>query len=499
MKKLKIFLLGVMAAIMVFSVAAISGCEEDTTPRYNVVFDTRGGSQIDGYTLEEGATISKPATTPEKELFVFDTWYSDSTCKNVYIFGGKMPAHDVTIYAGWLAEESIKITFDANGGTFANSQTQTSLIGNVGEKITSPANPEKTGYVFGGWYTEPECKNAYSLTVYPDEQITLYAKWADDSNYAYVKYYGNGKLLTTTPVLKGGKVEEVKIFDEDITSSGWFTDEALTKPYTFGNGISENVNLYASYYTTGLIIKDGTVTGYSGTSDTVIIPSVYEGKKVTTIGEFAFYKSSELTAITSVTLPDSVTTVEKGAFYDCRYLVSVNLSSNVTKLGTYIFYNNTRLKTYGDLSSITAIPEGMFIGCEGLSSVTLHDGITSIGEKAFSNCKNLVELTIPEGVSKLQDYTFSNCTSLTTVEIKSTAFSTMGKGVFENCNSLVSVKIQSSARVTFSAVGKNYVFSPFVGCDQVIIYVEESNLQSYINLYGYLDNGTLADKFAAID
>lgn len=466
---------------------------------YSVIFDTKGGSAIEPYELAAGEKIVKPAD-PEKEMFTFNGWYKDEACTEEFKFDTEMPANDITVYADWIAGQSVRVTFDANGGQFEGSATEIYSIGGVGSAFAAPqTNPVNAGYAFGGWYTEPECLNKYAFDKYPEAELTLYAKWnTDTAAFAYINYYGNGAFISQTVVEKGAKSEEPKLFGADVVNTGWYTDEAMTAAYSFGGTVTDVLNLYTTYYTEGLKIVDGTVTGFTGDSLTVTVPNVYEGKAVTEIGAYAFYRSSEVNFVNTIVLPATVTKIAEGAFYDCRYLVSVNLTDKVTELGAYAFYNNQRLKTYGDISSVKEISEGTFLGCENMTRLVLSDEVTAIGEKAFANCESLTEFTVPSGVKIVADYLFSGCKSLKTVEIKAPVLNSIGKCAFENCKALEKVVISSVIRTTFGGVAEGGEASPFSGCDEVTIYVPASVLEAYRGAYGYLDDDTLAGKFAAI-
>jgi len=110
------------------------------------------------------------------------------------------------------------------------------------------------------------------------------------------------------------------------------------------------------------------------------------------IGSSAFEKS----ALTSVTIPSSVTEIKNDAFWDCHDLVSVDFSHavNLTTVGIYAF-QDTRLVAV-DLSktALTKIRLGMFEGCITLTSVTLPDDLTEIGQEAFKNT-GLTSVTVP--------------------------------------------------------------------------------------------------------
>ena len=495
--KLKISVIGILAvliAVAVILVSVILSCRGNT--KYTVTFDTRGGSSVASYKLEAGERINRPSVTPKKEMFVFYDWFTDTNFTEKFTFGTKMPKNNITIYAGWIGEASVEITLDANGGEFAGGGAEYKLYGDVGASFAMPSvKPTKSGYAFGGWYTDSECTESYTFTVYPVDNLTLYASWVKDAAYAYVSYYGNGLLLSEVPVLKNTVLSEPDMFGSDIISAGWYTDEDMTDSYTFGEVITGDISLYTTYYTDGLQIKNGVVTGYYGNSANVIVPNKYDGTTVTEIGAYAFYRTGEATNITSVSLPSTIAVVAEGAFYDCQYLVGVGLTEGVISIGDNAFYKNYRLKTVGDISSVIEIGDAAFIGCKVLGNLTLSTSLEYLGAYAFTDCATITGMVIPSAIQTVPDYLFSGCTALKNVEFLSARLDTIGTHAFENCKALELVTIRSTIPATIE--DENGI-STFNGLDKVKIKVHSASLDFYRTEYSDLDFGTLADKFEAI-
>ncbi|MBE5926695.1 MAG: hypothetical protein E7270_07000, partial [Lachnospiraceae bacterium] len=81
-------------------------------PKYDFVFDTQGGSNINSQKYTEGSVIFRPSD-PTRRGYEFGGWYSDAGCQNVFSFDSKMPANNVTIYAKWIAN-TYEVTFMSN-------------------------------------------------------------------------------------------------------------------------------------------------------------------------------------------------------------------------------------------------------------------------------------------------------------------------------------------------------------------------------------------------
>ena len=148
---------------------------------------------------------------------------------------------------------------------------------------------------------------------------------------------------------------------------------------------------------------------------------------VTKIGSCAFQGS----AVTSVSMPEGIISIDYNAFKGCQNLESVTLPESLTTLGSYAFYSCKLLKTIKIPSGVTAIPSSCFYECSSLESVTIPEGVTTIGECAFQSC-NLNALTLPESLEKIGDYAFADNYSLKSVNITAKV-KTIESNAFHNC------------------------------------------------------------------
>ena len=242
--------------------------------------------------------------------------------------------------------------------------------------------------------------------------------------------------------------------------------------FTGGNGSSENSSNSDDYSDDGvvyLISTDGTyaeVVDYTGSSKMVRIAESYEGVPVTSVGTAAFANKE----ITSVIIPDSVTSIARGAFSGCNSLKDIALpfvgdtTSRISKLA-YLFtssslsgYDNSNvpasLKTV-TLTNATIIEPLAFYSCDGLTSITIGNGVTSIGDGAFSNCTSLMNVTIPNSVTYIGSAAFNDCDSL--IE-KENGISYVGKWAIDFDNSMAIVSIRKGtvgiAKSTFYGASK---------------------------------------------
>lgn len=151
---------------------------------------------------------------------------------------------------------------------------------------------------------------------------------------------------------------------------------------------------------------------YKGTAADVTIPSRYKGKPVTAIEHAAFHDS----AVTSVTIPDSVTSIHDNAFGFCSQLTNISIPNSVTYIGFSAFNNCTSLKSITLPVSVTSIGSYAFDGCSKLSSISIPDSISSIPAMAFHSCTDLATVSIPNSVTSIGYQAFYNCSKLRTVD-----------------------------------------------------------------------------------
>ena len=131
--------------------------------------------------------------------------------------------------------------------------------------------------------------------------------------------------------------------------------------------------------------------------------SIRKGVKV--IGNWAFCSCK----LTSINIPNSVTTIGEHAFSGCDSLTSINIPNSVTMIG-----------------------KGAFSGCDYLTSINIPDDVTTIGEGAFGGCHSLTNINIPNSVTTIGTGAFFYCLSLTSINIPNSV-TTIGKGAFYGC------------------------------------------------------------------
>ncbi len=228
------------------------------------------------------------------------------------------------------------------------------------------------------------------------------------------------------------------------------------------------------------------IAAYIGNSREVIIPSVVDGKPVTSIFTGAF---SDNDIVKKIKIPDSVTFIDSYAFSRCHNLKQINIPSGVTEIGISTFSNCENLMSIMLPEGITTIQREAFYNCASLQSINIPSSVTEIESSALSGT-GISEVRIPKYVkhisahafanSKLNkvvidgnvanlDYTwgavFERCENLENVEYTNNTTWIDG-GFFSNCPNLKSVVIPDSVE-HISSLQEESIFS---GCDNVTIY-----------------------------
>ena len=179
----------------------------------------------------------------------------------------------------------------------------------------------------------------------------------------------------------------------------------------------------------------------------MVIPYEIDGVEITSVDlGYDFYNTWEAWGgadlITSVTIPNSVTSIGEYAFAGCSSLTSVTIPNSVTSIGEYAFYGCSSLTSVTIPNSVTSIGGSAFSDCSSLTSVTIPNSVTSIGEYAFAGCSSLTSVTIPNSVTSIGEYAFYGCSSLTSVTIKAKNPPIFGTGIF--LSALATLKIYAT-------------------------------------------------------
>lgn len=162
-------------------------------------------------------------------------------------------------------------------------------------------------------------------------------------------------------------------------------------------------------------------------------------------------------------IPDSVNTIEKGAFSGCRSLTSVKIPEKVTQINASVFSGCTGLKKVTLHDSITTISDDAFWNCSSLTNIEFPDSLMSIGESAFGGT-GLTSMKYPNA-TQIGNYAFVNCNALKSVDFSGIddTFYFPEEGAFSGCNNLTDFyfgeKMQNLNYSTLGVYGVNCHYS----------------------------------------
>lgn len=176
-------------------------------------------------------------------------------------------------------------------------------------------------------------------------------------------------------------------------------------------------------------------------------------KDVTEIGENAF---GELSDLTEISIPESITKIGKSAFWGTG-LTSISLPKGLTKIETGLFSQCENLKTVSIPDTVTEIEEAAFYDT-AITSISIPNSVKTIKNGAFAACKDLESITIPESVTEIEKFTFNECSKLTSVSL-SNSLTKIGEKAFNECSSLNSINIPEKV----TEIGEN----AFFGCSNL--------------------------------
>ena len=209
------------------------------------------------------------------------------------------------------------------------------------------------------------------------------------------------------------------------------------------------------------------------------------------IGDYAFEDCSSLT---SMVIPDSVTSIGTRAFYGCNNLEGVYIT-DITMwcaIDFYDYYSNPlyyagNLYLDGELVTELVIPDGVtsiddsaFSGGGSFTSIVIPDSVTSIGNSAFYNCSSLTNMVIPDSVTSIGSSAFRGCSSLTNIVIPD-GVTSIGDYVFYNCSSLTNMVIPDGV----TSIGNSAFYNC---CSLEGIYITDIAAWCAIDFYDYYSN-----------
>ena len=279
---------------------------------------------------------------------------------------------------------------------------------------------------------------------------------------------------------------------------------------------------YAYYLPSSLTkvtLTGGNIT-YGAFQNSKNVQSIVISEGATEIATYAFNGCS---ALTNISIPDSIMSVGVSAFANCTglqyteygnalylgnttnpYVVLMNatdksITSCTVNVKTkiiyyYAFYNCSSLTSVAMSDSVVVIGASAFSGCSSLNNITIPSGLTKLDEETFSGCSSLTEIIIPNGVTTIGTSAFAGCSSLSSIIIPDSV-TLLGASAFRNCSSLTSVTVGNNV----TAIGSH----TFDGCSRLTDVTLGNNVAT-IGAYAFsgcssLSSITIPNSVTSID
>ena len=198
------------------------------------------------------------------------------------------------------------------------------------------------------------------------------------------------------------------------------------------------------------------------------------------IADYAF---ADCAALTSVTVPDGVTSIGMRAFEDCSALETAVLSDGITRIGSYAFRRCGALQSLTIPVGVTIVEDYTFDKCSSLQSAVIPDGVTRIGVQAFGYCTSLQSMMIPHSVTGIAARAFCECYDMTDVYYGGT----------EEEFAVIDIALDESSALTWTTVHYGVTWGDFDGNGAV-------DMMDALYVYGLFSAGTFpTEKIGRID
>ena len=374
--------------------------------------------------VSKGSFAPKPADAT-KDGYRLVGWFHGDREWN---FDTDTVTGDVTLTARWTeipTSKGLKYTSNGDGTCYVSgfgSCKDTNLVipsySESGDRVTAIGN-----YAFGG---DSQRFNVTSIVI--PEGVTAIGNYAFNDCTALVSVVIPEGVISVGERAFNGCISLVRVaFPDSMVSLGRSAFCYCTSliELRFGKGLESYGGdiLFPENCLESIIVdKDNPYFHSAGNclirteSKTLILGCrnsiIPADGSVTIIANEAFEAFYGCKGLTSIVIPECITTIGPDAFYNCDGLTSIIIPNSVQSIGSRAFASCEKLTSIVIPDGVKSIPYEAFYFCTSLKSVKIPDSVTSIGHRAFFGCRNLTELLIPDTVTSIGEQAYNECTGL---------------------------------------------------------------------------------------
>ena len=395
-------------------------------PLYVVTFNTNGGDPITQQIVMEDNFAE--FITPTREGYVFSCWDYDFS---------KPITSNITINASWIAN-NLEITYWANNGT--SSSTTQNIVYGTEVSLKDKNEFTKTGYTLSSWNTKSDgtgIEYQVNYTFYNfniPQNLELFAMWSP-TLYS-INYYTNNGYKGENPDTYSIESETIILTNaskDGYEFIGWYSDNSYNhKVDTINEGSYGHLNLFAKYlpieYSITYYLDGGTnnknIKTYTIETETITLTSPEKNG----YGFIGWYLED--------TFENKIEVVEKGNYGDLKLFARWEKIFETTADGTSIKNLTIYGKTLSSIfipdtlygNSITGIEKNAFYNNKNLKEINIPNEVTIIGEGAFRGCSNLIKITIPEKIHTIGKGAFEECVNMIEINFNATNCQDLSNG-----------------------------------------------------------------------
>ena len=391
----------------------------------------------------------------------FVGWFTDNEYKTSWDNDDTFSA-PTTLYGYYVQQVNVVVYLNGSqltSKTLDIGVTVEQVLADVSVTITIP-----DGHKFDNWYQDDEYTTVWDLTAQIGGDVNIYGRYT-------AQYTINANIDGETTVLNFEELSWENVLNAtgvtDSNSIGWYTDSNFT---TMATTITDGMTVYTRMATleklSFTVLDDGTYRATSASTSItgeVVIPRMYNDANVTsvyfndcesitelvmphTITEI--YGIVKCTGLTSLNIPDSVTTISVYGINYCNNITSIFIPKSVVSI--------THISSSANLESIVVDSENLIYdsrdNCNaiietksdwlitGCKNTIIPDDILGIGYDAFGGCTPLTSITIPNSVTTIREAAFQY-TGLTSITIPSSV-TKLGQGIFNSCFDLTNITFE---------------------------------------------------------